>query len=73
MLPKRDSLTIPDDHTHAKLESEVESMSNSLARIDGQLYHFSYDQEQMHQFFVSIARRASACAALVKETPDNAL
>ena len=71
-LPKRDSLTSPNDPTHAKLEREVESMSNSLARIDGQLYHAASDAKDMHKCFVSIARRASACAALVK-TPHNAL
>ena len=71
MLPQRDSLT-PLDHTHAKLESQVESMSDTLSRVDGFLYHANFDYQKMHQFFLSIAARAKICADIVK-TPDTRL
>ena len=66
---KRDSLTLSDDHTHAKLESEVESMSNSLARVDGFLYHAAFDSDKMRSDFRSIAERAHRCADILKKTP----
>ena len=66
MLPQRDSLTPPDDHTHAKLEREVESMSDAIVAVDGFLYHANYNSKRMHQFFLSIAARAHKCANLVK-------
>ena len=69
MLPQRSPLTAPDDPIQKKLESEVESMSNSLARVDGFLYHAAFDSEKMRSDFRSIAERAHRCADILKKTP----
>ena len=69
MLPQRSPLTAPDDPIQKKLESEVESMSNSLARVDGFLYHAAFDSEKMRSDFRSIAERAHRCADILKNTP----
>ena len=68
-LPQRSPLTAPDDPIQKKLESEVESMSNSLARVDGFLYHAAFDSDKMRSDFRSIAERAHRCAEILKKTP----
>ena len=65
-LPKRDSLTSPDNPVHQRLENQVESISDTLEAIDSYLYHAKYNAKQMHKFFLLIASRARICADMVK-------
>lgn len=54
------------DPMHLTLEREVESISDTLMHIDGQLYHSSCDAEKLRSYFLSIAQRAHRCAKLVR-------
>lgn len=54
------------DPIHSSLESEVESISDALMRIDGQLYDSCCDAENVRSLFLSIAQRAHRSANLLK-------
>ena len=59
------------DPMHRTLESEVESISDTLMRVDGQLYQNHCDAEKLRSYFLSIAQRAHKCASLVKAQTDD--
>ena len=59
------------DPMHKTLESEVESISDTLMRVDGQLYQNRCDAEKLRSYFLSIAQRAHKCANLVKSQTDD--
>ena len=59
------------DPVHRTLESEVESISDTLMRVDGQLYHTNCDPDKLRSYFLSIAQRAHRCANLVKAQTDG--
>lgn len=54
------------DPMHKTLESEVESISEALMRIDGELYDSCCDAENVRSLFLSIAQRAHRSANLLK-------
>ena len=59
------------DPMHKTLESEVESISDTLMRVDGQLYQNRCDADKLRSYFLSIAQRAHKCAKLVKAQTDG--
>ena len=59
------------DPMHRTLESEVESISDTLMRVDAQLYQNHCDAEKLRSYFLSIAKRAHKCASLVKAQTDG--